>query len=103
MNTVCCKCFGKLALEDSWYGLHKNCFKDWFSLPNTSHFLDLVARSQSQAPKKKTTLQISVSLMVRIANILRVLVNPASSLKFNRRNILNFRQQNTYAIRFMNA
>lgn len=53
MNTFCCKCFEKLALEDSWYGLHKNCFKDWFGLPNTSHFLDLVARSQSQAPQEE--------------------------------------------------
>src|ERR1700722_17242610 len=53
MNTFCCKCFEKLTLEDSWYGLHKNCFKDWFGLPNTSHFLDLVARYQSQAPQEE--------------------------------------------------
>lgn len=59
MYTFCCKCFEKLVLEDSWYGLHKNCFKDWFGLPHTSYFLDLVARSQSQAPQENHTANIS--------------------------------------------
>ncbi len=59
MHTSCCKCFEKLALKNSWYGLHENCFKDWFSLPSVSHFLDLVARSQSQAPQENQMANIS--------------------------------------------
>ena len=30
MNIPCCKCLRELDYEDSWYGLHKKCFKDWF-------------------------------------------------------------------------
>jgi len=59
MHTSCCKCFEKLALEDSWYGLHKNCFKDWFCLQDVSYFLDLIARSQSQAPQENQMANIS--------------------------------------------
>jgi hypothetical protein len=59
MHTSCCKCFEKLALEDSWYGLHKNCFKNWFCLQDVSHFLDLVTRSQSQAPQENQMANIS--------------------------------------------
>ena len=59
MQLSCCKCLKKLALEDSWYGLHKNCFKDWFCLQEVSHFLDLVARSQSQAPQENQMANIS--------------------------------------------
>lgn len=59
MHTSCCKCFEKLTYEDSWYGLHKNCFKNWFGSPDVSHFLDLVSRSQSQAPQENLTANIS--------------------------------------------
>jgi|GEM_PF-3606314 len=59
MYESCCKCFGKLALKDSWYGLHQRCFKDWFNLQDVGHFLDLVARSQSQAPQENQMANIS--------------------------------------------
>jgi hypothetical protein len=59
MNTFCCKCLENLVLEDSWYGLHKSCFKEWFDLLDASHFLDLIARSQSQAPQENQMANIS--------------------------------------------
>ena len=59
MHASCCRCFEKLVLEESWYGLHKHCFKDWFGLSEVSHFLDLVTRSQSQAPQENQTANIS--------------------------------------------
>ncbi|MBA3286143.1 MAG: HipA domain-containing protein, partial [Nitrosopumilus sp.] len=46
----CCKCKTPLNGEDTWYGLHKNCFMDWFELPGLSDFSDIVPRSQSLAP-----------------------------------------------------
>lgn len=55
----CCKCFRELANEDSWYGLHKNCFTDWYGLSEASEFLDLVVRSQSQAPQENYAANIS--------------------------------------------
>lgn len=55
----CCKCFAPLSEEDSWYGLHKNCFKEWFNLPKASPFLDLVIRSQSQAAQENQAANIS--------------------------------------------
>lgn len=59
MHVACCKCFEKLDLEDSWYGLHESCFKDWFDLLEAGHFLDLVVRSQSQAPQENHPANIS--------------------------------------------
>ncbi len=59
MYKCCCKCFKDLAFEESWYGLHKNCFKDWFSLSEVYQFLDLVARSQSQLPQENQAANIS--------------------------------------------
>jgi hypothetical protein len=59
MHTFCCKCFKELSVEDSWYGLHKNCFKVWFDIEKASQFLDLVVRSQSQAPTENYMANIS--------------------------------------------
>ena len=55
----CCKCFQALLGEESWYGLHKNCFKKCFDLLDVDHFSDLVARSQSQAPTDNEMANIS--------------------------------------------
>lgn len=46
----CCKCKISLTDQDSWYGLHKSCFMDWFDLPSLSDFSDIIPRSQSLAP-----------------------------------------------------
>ena len=59
MHTFAVNVLKNCLYEDSWYGLHKNCFKDWFGLPSGSHFLDLVARSQSQAPQENQMANIS--------------------------------------------
>lgn len=55
----CCRCLGNLGNEKSWYGLHSTCFTEWFNLPEACSFLDLVARSQSLAPRDESTLPIS--------------------------------------------
>jgi hypothetical protein len=54
MQHPCCRC-GQVVLNDekSWYGLHEHCFKTWFDLNEVGEFLDLVVRSQSQAPEKE--------------------------------------------------
>lgn len=59
MSIFCCKCFKELPLEDSWYGLHKNCFKNWFNVEESSQFLDLIVRSQSQSPIENCITNIS--------------------------------------------
>lgn len=59
MNTFCCKCFKEMALNESCYGLHKCCFKDWFSLKEDDQFMDLVIRSQSQVPAENYVANIS--------------------------------------------
>jgi hypothetical protein len=59
MHLSCCKCFTELNDGNSWHGLHENCFKDWFGLPEASPFLDLVVRSQSQAPQENQAANIS--------------------------------------------
>ena len=59
MHTSCCKCLTKLIYEESWYGLYKSCFKEWFGLPEASQFLDLIVRSQSQAPQENQAANIS--------------------------------------------
>lgn len=46
----CCKCTKPLINEEKWYGLHKNCFIEWFSLIKLSEFSDIIPRSQSLAP-----------------------------------------------------
>ncbi|MBS0655825.1 MAG: HipA domain-containing protein [Verrucomicrobia bacterium] len=48
MNT-CCKC-AELLENESWYGLHKPCFMDWFELSELNNFSDIIPRSQSLAP-----------------------------------------------------
>lgn len=55
----CCKCAAELTVDKSWYGLHQNCFEKWFNLPSATQFLDLVARSQSQAPQEDLAANIS--------------------------------------------
>jgi hypothetical protein len=46
----CCRC-NKLLIEgEKWYGLHKNCFIEWFSLKEICEFSDIIPRSQSLAP-----------------------------------------------------
>jgi hypothetical protein len=60
MQTSCCQCHKQfLGDEKPWYGLHKSCFKQWFDLREVSEFLDLVARSQSQAPRENQVANIS--------------------------------------------
>lgn len=59
MHLLCCKCFKELSFGQSWYGLHKNCFNKWFDLSKESQFLDIVARSQSQAPTENYGINIS--------------------------------------------
>lgn len=60
MQASCCQCHKPLLInEEPWYGLHKNCFKEWFDLNELSEFLDLVARSQSQAPEENKGRNIS--------------------------------------------
>lgn len=59
MRLSCCKCHKPLANEQTWYGLHQSCFKEWFSLDEASEFLDLIARSQSQVPQQTQEANIS--------------------------------------------
>lgn len=59
MNTACCKCRTELTREESWYGLHKNCFKECFGLDEPTQFADLAVRSQSQAPQEHQVANIS--------------------------------------------
>ena len=49
MMDHCCKCNQPLIGEEKWYGLHKNCFMQWFSLKELKEFSDIIPRSQSQA------------------------------------------------------
>lgn len=54
MTNICCYCQeAMLQSEQSWYGLHQKCFQLWFDLREVSSFLDLAARSNSQAPQEK--------------------------------------------------
>jgi hypothetical protein len=46
----CCKCNKTLGDEEKWYGLHKNCFVEWFGLPELSQFPDLIPWSQASVP-----------------------------------------------------
>jgi len=46
----CCRCNKPLVDEERWYGLHKNCFMQWFALKELSEFSDIIPRSQSLAP-----------------------------------------------------
>lgn len=50
--SVCCKC-KKIVLDDEkWYGLHKNCFVEWFGLSELTQFSDIIPRSQVSAPQE---------------------------------------------------
>jgi hypothetical protein len=49
--SICCRC--RMAVEreeDHFYGLHENCFMEWFGLTEPSLFSDIIPRSQSLAP-----------------------------------------------------
>ena len=46
----CCKCKKPLLDDDKLYGLHKNCFMEWFALEELCEFSDIIPRSQSQVP-----------------------------------------------------
>lgn len=59
MKTHCFKCQKLLTNEDIWYGLHHNCFKQWFDLDNLEEFLDVAVRSQSQAPLENRSINSS--------------------------------------------
>ena len=59
MGTNCCKCLQELNSAESWYGLHKNCFVDWFNLKEASPFIEIISRSQSQSPLEKYVKNIS--------------------------------------------
>lgn len=60
METSCCLCHKPLFNEEEpWYGLHKICFKKCFALHEVSEFLDLAARSQSQAAQENQGINIS--------------------------------------------
>lgn len=51
MQDKCCKCRHQLTPDSSWYGLHLECFAQWFGLSEIAEFSDLVIRSQSQIPQ----------------------------------------------------
>jgi hypothetical protein len=60
MQIFCCYCHQPLSSnEEPCYGLHNRCFKEWFGLREDCKFLDLIARSQSQAPQENQRLNIS--------------------------------------------
>lgn len=59
MDFPCCRCGKPIDSEAPWYGLHKNCFVQWFGLQAASPFLDLAARSQSQSPQEPPGANIS--------------------------------------------
>lgn len=60
MQKSCCRCAKPfLSGEEDSYGLHKNCFKEWFGLRKVSEFLDLAIRSKSQSPQENKELNIS--------------------------------------------
>lgn len=48
MKKICCKCRKSLIGEKDWYGLHRNCFKEWFNLKTLEKFLNIANRSPSQ-------------------------------------------------------
>ncbi|MBS0638062.1 MAG: hypothetical protein JSS12_11175, partial [Verrucomicrobia bacterium] len=47
---ICFKCAAQRADGDNVYGLHTTCFLEWFGLSQIHEFLDITAKSQSQAP-----------------------------------------------------
>lgn len=56
----CCQCRKSFTTKEKlFYGLHTQCFKELFKLREASEFLDLVARSQSQAPQEYQGMNIS--------------------------------------------
>ena len=46
MERVCLKCREKIEEENTWYGLHTECFKDWFKLSSLERFQDVAAQKQ---------------------------------------------------------
>lgn len=47
---VCCRCRKTVVDEENWYGLHKDCFVEWFNLPEADRFSDINPRSPSLDP-----------------------------------------------------
>jgi hypothetical protein len=47
---ACCRCKKAIVDEQEWYGLHENCFVEWFGLSALDHFSDIIPRSQSLVP-----------------------------------------------------
>ena len=45
--TICCRCRKEIVGGENWYGLHKDCFVDWFGLSEPVEFSDIKPRSQS--------------------------------------------------------
>ena len=56
---ICCKCRETLIDAKGLYGLHENCFMEWFGLSILDEFSEIIPRSQSQVPmenlEKNTT------------------------------------------------
>jgi hypothetical protein len=49
---ACCRCKKTVFDEENWYGLHKNCFVEWFGLPELTLFSDIIPRSQVSVPQE---------------------------------------------------
>ncbi len=50
MNSICYKCKSKINRNDHWYGLHENCFIEWFKLSSLDRLQNLAARYQTEQP-----------------------------------------------------
>lgn len=56
---ICCRCKKTMVEEEEWYGLHKNCFIEWFDLPVLLQFSDIIPRSQSLIPLENQEINTS--------------------------------------------
>jgi hypothetical protein len=59
MANKCFKCNGEISNNKSWYGLHPECFKQWFNLSSLENFQNIIARRQSDDPLLKKAINSS--------------------------------------------
>jgi len=59
MALHCLKCKKPLKTAETWYGLHLDCFRQWFGLNQQEEFVDVTIRSQSMAPPEHRSINSS--------------------------------------------
>ncbi|NGX63862.1 MAG: hypothetical protein KR126chlam6_01280, partial [Candidatus Anoxychlamydiales bacterium] len=50
MEKRCFKCNYEISNKESWYGLHPECFKQWFKVSSLDKFQNIISRKQSDEP-----------------------------------------------------